>query len=360
MQLHIIAPTFDAEIVGGAGVALVELTSRFLRDWPDTKVYLNERTAALFPEWQHAIVPVRCGSMRKSLQKTFAVAKLELLGFARYPREGVCWFPFGPMMPLWFRGQGVSTIHDTLEKDMPARLPISERVFRRVLLPRTVNAVAVATDSRFSAQRIKHHYGVQARVIRLGTPLMPAPSDACAPAQPYVFYPANAFPHKNHRFLLDLWRQTPELSAISIVFTLGSGLGGLAQHIAKARRAGINVIVTGHVSRAEISGLYRNALCAVLPSLYEGFGLPMQEALLCQCPVLANASCDTLHETVTADYPFFLPLDGASWAETILAFTHNVPSNLSQYLVRRTWDDCAKDYVEFLTDVIRRARSTSR
>ena len=351
MALHIIAPTFDPEVVGGAGDVLVELTSRFLRDWPGTKVYLNEHTAAGFPEWADAIVPVRCGSMRKSLSKSLAVARMELLGFPGYPRDGVCWFPFGPMSPLWFRGRGVSTIHDTLEKDMPACLPIAERIFRQVLLPRTANAVAITTVSRFSAQQIKQHYGVQARVIRSGTPAMPEPSDARVPPQPYVFYPANAFLHKNHRFLLDLWRATPELHTVSLVFTLGSGLGDLAKPIAEARDAAINVIVTSRVSRAEISGLYRNALCAVLPSLYEGFGLPMQEALLCDCPILANATCDALRETVTADYPFFLPLDGATWAETILSISRTQSRNLSRYLVPQTWDDCAKDYLEFFADV---------
>ncbi len=129
-MLHIIAPTFDPTTVAGAGVSLVELTSRFLQHLPDTRIYLNAQTAAAFPEWKDSIVPVRTTSMRTPNRKALAVLRLQLLGFRDFPRSGVSWFPFGPMMPLRFRGRGVSTIHDTLDLDLPALLPAVERVFR--------------------------------------------------------------------------------------------------------------------------------------------------------------------------------------------------------------------------------------
>jgi glycosyltransferase involved in cell wall biosynthesis len=353
MTLHIIAPTFDPNVVGGAGTVLVELTSRFLRDVPETKIYLNEQTAPRFPEWRDAIVPVRCGSMKTPSSKALAVLLLELFGSVAFPREGVCWFPFGSMMPLWFRGAGVSTIHDTLERDLPGFLPITERLFRSVLLPRTVRMVSVATSSNFSAQHLRKNYGIEPTVIPLGATPMPRPSTTRVPSRPYVFYPANAYPHKNHRFLLEVWRQHPELSSIALVFTLGSGVGRLEKPIEESRRAGIDVIVTGRVTDEEVAGLYQNAICAASPSLYEGFGLLMQEALQCDCPVLANSSWSAMRETVSSDYPYFLPLEPSAWAQAILANPRTTDFNFSRYGIRRTWDECAKDYEDLFQSLAR-------
>ncbi len=119
-MLHIIAPTFDPITVAGAGVSLVELTSRFLKQRPCTRIYLNPRTAEAYPAWADATVIVPSWRMNSPSRKAAAVFKLQLGGFPRFPDDGVCWFPFGPMMPLSFRGCGVSTIHDTLDLDLPS------------------------------------------------------------------------------------------------------------------------------------------------------------------------------------------------------------------------------------------------
>ena len=351
MALHIIAPTFDPTVVGGAGVALVELTSRFIRDLPGTKIYLNERTARLFPNWSKSVVTVRCGSMTKQLPKAFAVSRLELFGFSGFPVEGLCWFPFGAMIPLSFRGKGVSTIHDTLDRDYPSLLPTTERIFRKVIMPRTVRRTSVVTSSNFSRDRLRHHYNIDATVIRLAVQQLPPASYAKVPASPYVFFPANEFEHKNHRFLIQLWKTRSDLKSIALVFTLGSGSKSLERQIDAARAVGAQVIVTGRITREELAGLYERALCTVLPTLYEGFGLPMQEALMCNCPVLANEACPALFETVTADYPYFLPLDPDRWANAILAFSGASATDVRHYVNHRTWDDCSRDYLKFFSGI---------
>ena len=349
--LHIIAPTFDPATVAGAGVSLVELTSRFLKKLPDARIYLNAQTAAAFPEWRDATVVVPSGLMASTCRKSSAVLKLQLLGFPNYPRNGVCWFPFGPMMPLSFRGRGVSTIHDTLDLDFPSLLPPVERIFRKVIMPRTVRRTSVVTDSNFSRDRLKHHYNIDAAVIPLAVQTMPVASRAKVPASPYVFFPANGYAHKNHRFLIDLWKARAELKALSLVFTLGSGSRSLDAAILSAREVGAQIIVTGRVGREELVGLYENAICTVLPTLYEGFGLPMQEALMCNCPVLANDACPALLETVTTAYPHFLPLDPDRWVNAILAMTNSPREDLCHYVKNRTWDDCARDYLDFFASV---------
>jgi glycosyltransferase involved in cell wall biosynthesis len=352
-MLHIIAPNFDPVTVAGAGLSLVELTSRFLKQQPDARIYLNPRTAEAFPEWKDSTVVVPCGSMTSPLRKATAVLKLQLSGFPDFPDRGLCWFPFGPMMPLFFRGCGVSTIHDILDLDLPRLVVSTERIYRKVIMPATVRHTSVVTDSYFSRDRLRHHYGIEAAVIPLAVQSMPPPSRAKVPACPYVFYPANGYAHKNHRFLIDLWRTRTELKSLALVFTLASGYQTLAPALSAARSAGANIVVTGHVSREELSGLYHHAVCTALPTLYEGYGLPLQEALSCNCPAFVNEACPAFRETVTQDYPHFLPLDPERWTKAILGAVDAPRGHVHRFAKLRTWDECAREYLEFFEAIER-------
>ena len=63
----------------------------------------------------------------------------------------------------------------------------------------------------------------------------------------------------------------------------------LPEHVAQ-RYAGIDGVrvITGLRTTEELADLYRNALAFVFPSLYEGFGLPIVEAMACGCPVITS------------------------------------------------------------------------
>src|SRR5205085_3826300 len=95
------------------------------------------------------------------------------------------------------------------------------------------------------------------------------PSDKVSQGE-FLLYPARPWPHKNHARLFEAFAQLrrgrPELR---LVLT-GEGDFGTPPD---------GVEVRGRVSRDELVGLYRRATALVFPSLYEGFGMPIVEAM---------------------------------------------------------------------------------
>ena len=345
--LHIVAPNFEPNAVGGAGEVMVQLTESFLRLHNDVRIYLNSSAAKHFPQWRNNVIELHTGEMRGNATKARSMLRLGLLGNRNLPRTGVSWFPFGTMLPFGFRGRGVATIHDTLDRDLPERVSFLERQLRRIMIPRTVRQCAIVTSSHFSQQRIRKYYGVESTVIPLAAVPLPAPAAVDLPSTPFVFYAANGWPHKNHEFLLRMWRAKPQLREITLVFTLGSGEGVLAPSLARARAEGVQIHITGRLSRAELAAFYGSALCSVLPSTYEGFGLTAQESLLANCPALVS-DCACLPETMPSNYPFLLPLDPDRWMEAILSLLSSGRPDVRSWATHTTWDRVGEKYLAVL------------
>jgi glycosyltransferase involved in cell wall biosynthesis len=159
-----------------------------------------------------------------------------------------------------------------------------------------------------------------------------------------VVYPANAWPHKNHRRLLEAFelirRERPELRLI----LTGSGLESLPQH------EGVEIL--GHVPRDELIHLYRTAEALVFPSLFEGFGLPPLEAMACGCPVAA-ANTAALPEILGDACLYFDPTDPADIAATVLevlAAGRAFGTRSVARAQRFSWDECARRHDDVYTD----------
>ncbi|MBI5591182.1 MAG: glycosyltransferase family 4 protein [Deltaproteobacteria bacterium] len=114
-------------------------------------------------------------------------------------------------------------------------------------------------------------------------------------AQPYLFYPANFWPHKNHRMLLTAYgiylSRHPE-PPLHLVLT-GALTGGQQALKDCVGRMGLTPYVhfPGYISENELSAVWEGCSCLIFPSLFEGFGIPVLEAMNFNKPVLcSNAS----------------------------------------------------------------------
>ncbi len=235
------------------------------------------------------------------------------------------------VVPLWHPPATVVTIHDLGYRFFPrqhtrlARLYLdastrfSTRVARRVI-----------ADSLATARDLEREYGVPAGRIRVVYPgLDPAMARASEAAQEevreryhlpgrFVLYVGTIQPRKNLARLIEAFARLPgDLAGVDLV--LAGQIGWLAgEIIATVRRLGLEARVhfPGYVPQGDLPALLSAAECFVMPSLYEGFGLPVLEAMACGTPVVCSAA-SSLPE-VAADAALLVgPHDTSGWAEAM-------------------------------------------
>jgi glycosyltransferase involved in cell wall biosynthesis len=182
------------------------------------------------------------------------------------------------------RASSVVTLQDLQHHDLPELFSRSRRLFRRRAYDRAARrADAVVVPSEFVRSRALALLGLdheRVRVVPHGVDHgMFRPGDEAR--ELFLLYPARPWKHKNHLLLLqaftDLRREVPGLR----LALTGDGLDGL-----QPLPEGVDLL--GYVPRQELASLYRRAACVVFPSLYEGFGLPVLEAMASGCPVAAS------------------------------------------------------------------------
>ena len=112
----------------------------------------------------------------------------------------------------------------------------------------------------------------------------------------------------------------------------------------------LNLIQTGYIERAELAALFRHAHALVMPSLYEGFGLPLVEAMACGCPVITSDR-GSLPEIAGTGAQCFDPFNISAMAAAIVALLRS-PDELQQKRVAAqkraadfSWDKAAQQTI---------------
>lgn len=126
----------------------------------------------------------------------------------------------------------------------------------------------------------------------VGPEFVPEPSAVDATLlgrRPFLLHVGSLIPRKNPELLLELFararKDMPELSLVQI----GGTFGPRERSFVESRGLGSAVhSIAGFLERSVLAAYYRSALAVVLPSLAEGFGLPVVEALSCGAPVVAS------------------------------------------------------------------------
>lgn len=281
---------------------------------------------------------------------TFAIAAPGLIRSQMSLRElDAIHFPLTVTVPDVRRPPAATTVLDVQHEFHPDFFPRWELLYRRVVYPRVVRRTRlVIAISEHVKRTLVDRLALdpdRVRVIHLGVDLDRfTPGDE--PREPFLLYPANRWPHKNHERLFEalalIRRERPELR---LVLT-GAG------HEGKPLPDGVEA--RGHVSQEELVRLYRTAAALVFPSLHEGFGQPPIEAMASGTPV-ACSNTTALPEVVGDAARQFDPTSAEAIAEAVLELLSDPAPYVERGLERArrfTWDACARAHEAVYRELI--------
>jgi len=256
-------------------------------------------------------------------------------------------------LPLFTRSKTVLTVYDLCFIDCPEYVAEKNKNYLRKWVSKSISkANHVLTISEFTKGRIIEVYGVPENKIHV----MPIPPkthpvntkhtrpERFAKLKDYLLFVGTIEPRKNIMGLLKAYElMKPELRQKHPLILAG-GKGWLddeiLEKIAQLNSDGLNIIQTGYITDEELSHLYSQALICVQPSHYEGFGMPILEAMSYGKPV-ACSDIEVFHEVGRNAPIFFNQANPEDMAEKISSVITN--KQILKLMAQRS-RELAKDY----------------
>ena len=261
----------------------------------------------------------------------------------RYPKNIVTIFDLSPFRePLWFS--------------------FAFRTYYRFMVPRIIKkAQRILTGSNFSKSEMIGLLGVPENQICV-TPYAIAENILQLAQKPtynsngkYLLAVSSIDPRKNFSRLIQAFVNT-NLKDVKIIFVGAKNKSFNNMHLEENMENKENLIFKGYLTDEELVNLYKNALCLVYSSLYEGFGLPPLEAMACGCPVVISKVA-SLPEVCGDAACYIDPYDVESIAQGIKKVLAD--KELRDTLIRKgyerikmfSWRKCAIDTMNICREV---------
>jgi glycosyltransferase involved in cell wall biosynthesis len=268
------------------------------------------------------------------------------------------------LWPLEFDGPMVMTLHDLTHVHYPATQPRDRLAeIERLVGSGVERAQRILTDSAFIADEVRRHFGLaQERVVV--APLGHDPVRFHPRAESFLRFALQPFGLEAGKYLLCVGTLEPRKNLELALKAHGllpatlraryplviAGMPGwrnqrLDAALAQATASG-HVRFMGYLSDEELANLFAGARLLLFPSLYEGFGLPVLEAMACGVPVVLTRT-SALPEVAGEAGTYIEQGDAEGMSEAIARLLEDHPQwqRLSALGIRRaenfTWQRCA-------------------
>ncbi|MEY3989564.1 MAG: hypothetical protein RI985_645 [Chloroflexota bacterium] len=258
---------------------------------------------------------------------------LSMRSYLTHIRPDWIYAPYFNMPPYVHPTKRLLTIHDAIPYEVGSMPRLRQIALRHIIRTSMSRADRITTVSQHAAQQIRHYYGYHGNIVVIPNGVSdifwhPADTDTLDPygiSEPYALCVSSNQPHKNIHTLLAAWRMAHEARRIPPQSRLV-----IAGHVDPHRdmpwmQPCYQALPITHIadpSDAILNALYHRAQMFVLPSLAEGFGLPIIEALAAGCPVLCH------------DYPTLRQLHG-----DIVQYTDMHDSHTVAHAISTLWHD---------------------
>ncbi|MCC7176337.1 MAG: glycosyltransferase family 4 protein [Bryobacterales bacterium] len=316
--------------------------------------------------WPYVTVADRYSHEESLVSRPGTLARLALLHAATHLRLPVVdWL--GPRVDVFHASQQMwnaprsavvtATLYDMtcwlVPETHSARNVQGARLFAERVLRRAGGLIAISESTRQDAVRILGLDPLKIEVIYPGIAeaffhALPKPA-----SRPYVLFVGTVEPRKNLDTLLNAWKQVPPglRAAFDLVVAGPAGWGNPAT-LARLRAGDGGVRYLGYVPEEDLPGLTAGAAVFVYPSLYEGFGLPLGQAMAAGVPVVTS-NVSSMPE-VAGDAALLVdPRSPAGIAAALerLLLSPELRGRLSRSGRARshlfTWDSCARRSLAF-------------
>ncbi|MGI8743745.1 MAG: glycosyltransferase family 4 protein [Bryobacteraceae bacterium] len=250
-----------------------------------------------------------------------------------------------------------ATIHDLtcwLMPDLHTAANLrADKSFAEQVLPRADRLIAVSENSRADAVRVLGLDPGRVEVIHSGVPQSYFDARPAPAKKPYVLFVGTIEPRKNIDTLLDAWHLVKAGLRKEFDLAIAGAPGWSAARTVRRLEAEIaDVRYLGYVPEDQLPGLTAGATVFVYPSLYEGFGFPVAQAMACGVPVItSDNSC--LPEIAGPGALFVDPRSAAEIASVIerMLTSPGLRERIATAGAARAqqyrWEVCARKSLEF-------------
>jgi glycosyltransferase involved in cell wall biosynthesis len=271
------------------------------------------------------------------------------------------------VIPFFTGAANFVVIHDLAYFDRKlGEYPLLDTIYMRSLIPQSMRrAKGVFAVSEHTKKDIIHYTGCGEEKI---TVTYEAADEIYQPIadndflrnvsrkyelpKQFILYVGSLSPRKNTPTLLRSFARVKDRIAHSLVITASKSwkdknVYDLINHLGLQSR----LVKLGYVEADDMPALYNMASVYIYPSVYEGFGLPVLEAMQCGCPVIASNA--TSIPEVAGDAAMLVePMDVQAWADGIYQVIMN--RRLREEMIKKgfarakqfSWDKCAERILE--------------
>jgi glycosyltransferase involved in cell wall biosynthesis len=264
----------DADVLGRQRTGDETYVENLLREFPaaapDLRFAAVTRHPDRVPEGVYALeLPARIQELRMAWRLPRLLRRVR-------PRVG----HYQHALPLWSVGPSVLTVHDLSFEREPDLMPWKDRLVFKTAVPRsarkTDRVIAASERTRGDLIDLYRIPAEKIRVVPHGVDPAFSPGDRAA--EGYLLFVGAVQRRKDPRAALEAARDLQ----MPLVVVGPEREPALADEL-----RGLGADLRGYVEKEELVRLYRGAACLVVPSRYEGFGLPVLEAMASGTPVVA-------------------------------------------------------------------------